>query len=100
MPDAKSRKRAHHDVALSSTFRDLEQHRRAVLDAMQKLGLFPQAMENDSARPADLIDSSLSLIRAADAYVAIIGYRYGQIPECPVRNPNHLSITELEYQEA
>src|SRR5215831_15290950 len=77
MPDNKSRKRTHHDIALSSTFKDLSQHRQAVLDAMAKLGLSPQAMENDSARPEDLIDSSLSLIRAADAYVGIIGYRYG-----------------------
>jgi hypothetical protein len=67
---------------------------------MSKLGLSPQAMENDSARPEDIIDSSLSLIEAADAYVGIIGYTYGQIPTSPLRNPNHLSITELEYEEA
>lgn len=100
MSDNQSRKRTHHDIALSSTFRDLKQHREAVLDAMSKLGLSPLAMENDSARPEDLIESSLSLIRAADAYIGIIGYRYGQVPECPIRNPRHLSITELEYEEA
>src|SRR5262249_45926525 len=28
------------------------------------------------------------------------GLKYGQTPECPTRNPDKLSITELEFNEA
>jgi hypothetical protein len=99
MPDKPS-KRTHHDIMLSSTSKDLERHREVVIDAITHLGLFPQAMELDSALPEDLIEGSLNKVRIADAYVGIIGYRYGQTPEDPTRNPDKLSLTELEYNEA
>ena len=58
-------------------------------------------MENDSARPGiDVIDSSLRMVRDSSAYVAIISHKYGQVPECAERNPDHLSLTELEFNEA
>lgn len=91
---------AHHDIMLSSTFRDLEQHRAVVIEAITGLGMFPQAMDWDAAIPDDIIDASLTKVRNAVAYVGIIGYRYGQSPESEDRNPRKLSITELEYNEA
>ena len=58
-------------------------------------------MENDSAKPdVDVIDSSLQMVRDASAYVGVISYKYGQIPECSARNPDLLSLTELEFAEA
>ena len=58
-------------------------------------------MENAGAKSdADLIDSSLKMVRDATAYIALIGRRYGQMPVCPNRNPAELSITELEFNEA
>ena len=40
------------------------------------------------------------MVQNSSAYCAVIGSRYGQTPECPVRNPDKLSITELEFNEA
>ena len=89
------------DVMLSSTFRDLEPHRQAVLHALVAQGLHPLAQEYDAALPdAGLIEASLAKVDAADAYVMIIGARYGQRPSCPQRNPAGQSLTALEYQRA
>lgn len=90
----------HHDIMVSSTFKELEDHRDVVIAAILELGLFPQAMEFDAALPDDLINASLNKVRSAVAYVGIIGYRYGQTPVSADRNPKGLSITELEYEEA
>lgn len=88
------------DVMLSSTFRDLEQHRKAVIAAMNGLKLTPLAQEFDASSDSDLIKSSLDKVDAADVYVGLIGSRYGQRPECRDRNPDRLSLTELEYRRA
>lgn len=89
------------DVMLSSTFRDLVEHRKAVIDAMTGELLTPRAQEFDSAlADSDLIKSSLDKVDTADAYVGLIGSRYGQRPICPDRNPLGLSLSELEYRRA
>jgi hypothetical protein len=88
-------------VMISSTFTDLQQHRAALIRAIKGEGLTDVAMENDSARPdADVIDSSLQMVRDASAYVGVISHKYGQTPACPRRNPGKLSLTELEFNEA
>src|ERR1017187_5121331 len=90
-----------HGVMLSSTFTDLEQHRAALIKAIKGEGLTDVAMENDSAKPdVDVIDSSLRMVQEASAYIGVISRRYGQTPSCPKRNPNELSMTELEFNEA
>jgi hypothetical protein len=86
---------------ISSTFTDLEQHRAALIGAIRGQGLTDVAMENDSALPdVDIIESSLRMVRNASAYIGVISRKYGQTPECPVRNSGKLSITELEFIEA
>ena len=86
---------------LSSTFRDLTAHRDAVLAATPSYDMLPVAMEYDAALSADdLISASLKKVEQSDAYVGIIGYRYGQIPICGERNPQKLSLTELEFRRA
>lgn len=63
--------------------------------------LFPVAMENDAVLPDhDLISASISKVDDADAYVGMISYRYGQTPEDGNRNPDKLSLTELEFRRA
>jgi hypothetical protein len=53
------------DVMLSSTFRDLEQHRAAVIAAMNGLQLTPLAQEFDaSLSDSDLIKASLDKVDA------------------------------------
>jgi hypothetical protein len=86
---------------LSSTFRELMAHRQAIRDAMLSQRFLPVAMEDDAALPDhDLISASLAKIDEADAYVGLIGHRYGQIPACAERNPEQLSLTELEFRRA
>jgi hypothetical protein len=40
------------------------------------------------------------MVRDSAAYILVISQKYGQTPECSTRNPNKLSITELEFNEA
>jgi hypothetical protein len=87
-------------ITVSSTFTDLEDHRAALIDAIKAYGLTDVAMENDAAKYMDVIDSSLQMVRDGSAYIGVISKKYGQIPKCPNRNPNNLSITELEFNEA
>ena len=88
-------------VMVSSTFADFKQHREAVIKAIGGQGLHPIAMEQDSALPdGTVIDSSLQKVRDGAAYIGIIGARYGNIPDSPERNPENLSLTELEFREA
>ena len=48
----------------------------------------------------DVIEASLQFVRDGVAYIGIISHKYGQTPPCATRNPNELSITELEFDEA
>jgi hypothetical protein len=90
-----------HAVMLSSTYKELADHRRAIEQAILGQELFPVAMENDAALPDhDLIGASLAKVEEADAYVGLISYRYGQAPEDADRNPDRLSLTELEFRRA
>ncbi len=88
-------------VMLSSTYKELAEHREAIQHAMLGQEFFPVAMENNSALPDhDLISASLTKVDEADGYVGLISYRYGQIPEDSERNQNALSLTELEFRRA
>jgi Domain of unknown function (DUF4062) len=88
-------------IMLSSTFTDLREHRQKAIDAIGKFAFMPRVMEFSGANAdTDIIDTCLSMVRDAAAYVGIIGLKYGQTPLDSVRNPNRLSITELEFNEA
>jgi len=86
---------------VSSTFTDLKEHRAKVIEAIEKLGFRANVMENSGPQAtADVIDTSLKMVRDSSAYIGVISRRYGQAPECPDRNQDQLSITELEFNEA
>jgi tetratricopeptide (TPR) repeat protein len=88
-------------VTVSSTFEDLKEHRAALMKAIHAHGMHALGMEDDGAKPGlDLIDSSLQFVREGSAYVGVLSHRYGKTPECEERNPQELSITELEFSEA
>ncbi|MBZ0304126.1 MAG: DUF4062 domain-containing protein [Anaerolineae bacterium] len=91
---------SHRDVFISSTTRDLEQHRQTTRDAVWRASLFPLMMERDFATMEDPVDYSLRLVEDAEIYVGIFALRYGYVPDDPRRNPDKLSITELEYRHA
>ncbi len=88
-------------VMVSSTFTDLKEHRAAMIAAIHNHKLHANVMEHDDAKVSvDVIDSSLRMVRDSAAYILVIGFKYGQTPVCPNRNPKKLSITELEFDEA
>src|SRR4051794_5728373 len=87
-------------VMVSSTFTDLAQHRQKVMEALEHFAFKPEVMEYSGAAHIDVIDASLAMVRHASAYIGLISHKYGQTPSCPERNPDGLSITELEFNEA
>ena len=88
-------------VMVSSTFTDLEKHRAELMKALRKEGLFAIGMEEHIPTPGvDVIDSSLKMVQDGSAYIGVISHKYGQTPKCPQRNPDQVSITELEFNEA
>ena len=91
-----------YSIMLSSAGKDLAEHRKQVREGILATGMFPIAMENDAdaALPQDLIDASVAKVDEADGYIGLIGYRYGQVLPCPERNPDNLSLTELEFRRA
>ncbi|UUX94413.1 DUF4062 domain-containing protein [Aquabacterium sp. J223] len=82
-------------IFVSSTFVDLESHRRLVRSAITKLELSFKAMEFFGALPDTPMEECLRLVRASKIFVGIIGMRYGDID--PVYGK---SMTQLEYEEA
>jgi formylglycine-generating enzyme required for sulfatase activity len=88
-------------VMVSSTFTDLKEHRAALSKIINGAGFKAVAMEDDfSKSDVDVIDSSLRMVQDSSAYILVISHKYGQTPECLRRNPDGLSITELEFNEA
>src|SRR5690242_6174980 len=88
------------DVMISSTSRDLPEHREQARDAVSRSRMSSWAMEDLTATLGDAISVSLEMVDKAEIYIGIIGMRYGYIPDDPKRNPNRLSITEMEYRRA
>ena len=90
-----------HQVMVSSTFTDLKEHRAALIDAIHRHDLHANVMEHDDAKVRDdVIESSLKMVRDSAAYILVVGSKYGQTPEDAGRNPDKVSITELEFNEA
>jgi tetratricopeptide (TPR) repeat protein len=95
----------HIDVMISSTSLDLPEHRKQAQQAVIDKGMYPRAMESLTALAHhDAISISMKMVDDAEVYVGIFGQRYGYIPaetpEDKARNPNRLSITEMEYRRA
>ena len=87
-------------IYLSSTFKDLREHRAAVDQALRRMGHDVIGMEQHVAEGMTPLARSVKDVASADAYVVIVGWRYGSVPEDPVINRKRLSITELEYEAA
>ena len=69
---------------LSSTFTDLKEHRQRAIEAIQKAGLHAAVMEHSGAQAAaDVIDTSLNMVRDSAAYVGVISLKYGKRRSIP-----------------
>ena len=87
-------------VYVSSTFQDLREFRTAVDVALRRMGHDVVGMEQYVAEGTTPLKKCLDDVQASDAYVMVLGWRYGFVPADAGANPHGLSITELEYQAA
>lgn len=95
-------------VFVSSTSRDLTDFRAAAIRSLRRLGHEVVAMEDFTASASFPLNRVLKLVREADAYVLIVAWRYGFMPdhsnvaEMPAtgNDPTRKSITEWEYLAA
>jgi len=80
---------------ISSTARDLPEHRDEVKDACLRQGFFPMMMEHLPASDHDAIEESLRMVDESEIYLGILAHRYGYVPK-----GSAISITEMEYNRA
>lgn len=80
---------------ISSTARDLPEHRKEALDACLRQSMLPVMMEHLPASDAEAIGASLKMVDEADIYIGIFAHRYGYVPK-----GHDISITEMEYNRA
>lgn len=83
-----------YQIFISSTFRDLKEHRLAAMNAVIDLRHIPIGMEGFPAVDEEQMNYIRRLIDETDYYVLIVGSRYGST------NPDGISYTELEYDYA
>jgi len=85
-------------VMISSTARDLPEHRKQIVEACLRQGMFPLRMEDLPANSDQAAAASLMMVEEADVYIGVLANRYGYIPKA--NNPNQISVTEMEYNRA
>src|SRR5436305_8615168 len=94
-PSQQPAKTGRKTVMISSTARDLPEHRKEVLDAGLRQGMFPLMMEHLPAIDSEAIATSLKMVDEADIYLGVFAHRYGYVPK-----GYDISITEMEYNRA
>ncbi|WP_296988288.1 DUF4062 domain-containing protein [Thalassospira sp. UBA1131] len=82
-------------VFVSSTFLDLKKERQAAVETILKAGHIPAGMELFSAGNTSQWETITKWIDESDAYMLILGGRYGSLEE-----NSGLSYTELEFDYA
>lgn len=84
-----------YQVFISSTFADLKEERRKILDVLLMADCIPAGMEAFVATDVEQFEVIKKVINLCDYYILIIGKRYGSINE-----QTGLSYTEMEYEYA
>jgi len=83
-----------HQVFVSSTFKDLQEERQAVMQALLELDCIPSGMELFPASNETACELIKRVIDGCDYYVVIVGGRYGS------RDAEGVSYTEREFDHA
>lgn len=83
-----------YQVFISSTFADLEEERKEVMEAILNLDCFPAGMEMFPAADIEQFEYIKTVIDQSDYYILIIAGRYGSLAE------DGSSYTEKEYEYA
>jgi len=82
-------------VFVASTWEDLKNERKDVLESLRQFYFQHVNMEYFGADPRQPIKKCLEEVQSADIFVGIIGHRYGSI-----LNTTGKSYTHMEYEEA
>lgn len=89
-------------VYISSTYRDLKEHRKQVIELFGKKTIKENfsltSMEGYVATDVAPAVECLDDVKDCDIFILVIANRYGFI--VPDNNPRRLSITEMEYEAA
>ena len=85
-------------VYVSSTYLDLQEHRRQAELALRRLGHVDVAMEYYTAEDRPARERCLADVAACDLYIGVFAWRHGWVPEDD--NPDRWSITEMEFRTA
>lgn len=83
-----------YQVFISSTYEDLKEERKEVIQALLELDCIPVGMEHFLASNEDKWSLIKRVIDDSDYYIVIIGGRYGSI------NDEGMGYTEMEYRYA
>ena len=85
----------HVPIFLSSTYEDLQPHRKAVWDTLEKLKVGVSGMEIFGARSEEPLDTCLDEVSKCNVFIGILGMRYGSI-----HADSGKSFVQLEYETA
>jgi hypothetical protein len=80
---------------VSSTYKDLKEHRSHVIKSLRKAGFTVDPMEDWTAATDEPKQFSQDRVKGCDLCVLVVGFRRGHIPM-----GHNLSITQLEYEAA
>jgi Domain of unknown function (DUF4062) len=80
---------------ISSTARDLPEHRRMIMDACLRLGIQPIMMEHLAGQDRSALDVSIGMVEDADVYIGVFAFAYGSSPAGDTR-----SYSEIEFDKA
>jgi len=84
-----------HQVFISSTYKDLEEERFEVMQALLKMGCMPAGMELFPAANESQWNFIKKIIDESDYYLLIVGGKYGS-----VHPQKGISYTRMEYEYA
>lgn len=84
-----------YQVFVSSTYEDLQEERKKVMEALLQMNCFPVGMEYFNASDSSQWEVIKSLIRECDYYVLIVAGRYGS-----VEKESGKSYTQKEFEYA
>jgi hypothetical protein len=93
---------AKYKVYISSTYRDLKEHRKQVIEFFGKKTIKENfdliSMEGYVADDTEPALECINDVKDCNIYILILANRYGFIP--PKNNPGEISVTEMEYNAA
>ena len=84
-----------YQIFISSTYTDLIDERKLIIDALLKMDFIPAGMEMFVASDTEQFKVITKVIDLCDYYLLIIGKRYGSINE-----ETQISYTELVYMSS